>query len=76
MTPAGKPVGQTLSAEATPGFTLSGSPYLFPRNIRDNEEVRFCESGASKNQWPPSELRRQSDTSLSEQLALSRDKKG
>jgi predicted nuclease of restriction endonuclease-like (RecB) superfamily len=69
-------IGQTLSAEFTPCFTISWSHYVFLMNIGNQDERRFYEIEAQQNRWSLSELKRQFNTGLYERLALSRDKKG
>jgi predicted nuclease of restriction endonuclease-like (RecB) superfamily len=70
------PIGQTLSAQFTPSFTLSWSHYLFLMNIDNRDERRFYEIESRENQWSLSELKRQFNSGIYERLALSRDKKG
>jgi len=84
-----KPIQQTLFAEfnrerslkknqSTIGqfypFTLSWSHYLILMRIRDEQERRFYEIEATKQQWTFRQLQRQYGSSLYERLALSRDK--
>ncbi|MDO8871315.1 MAG: PDDEXK nuclease domain-containing protein [Methanoregula sp.] len=75
-TPTETPIGQTLSAQFTPAFTLSWSHYLFLMNIDKRDERRFYEIESQQNQWSLSELKRQFNSGIYERLALSRDKKG
>ncbi|MGA2161285.1 MAG: PDDEXK nuclease domain-containing protein [Methanoregula sp.] len=70
------PIGQTLSAQFTPAFTLSWSHYLFLMTIDNRDERRFYEIESRQNQWSLSELKRQFNSGIYERLALSRDKKG
>ncbi|MFA6331587.1 MAG: PDDEXK nuclease domain-containing protein [Methanoregula sp.] len=70
------PIGQTLSAQFTPAFTLSWSHYLFLMNIENRDERRFYEIESRENQWSLAELKRQFNSGIYERLALSRDKKG
>jgi len=70
------PIGQTLSAQFTPSFTLSWSHYLLLMNIDNRDERRFYEIESRENQWSLSELKRQFNSGIYERLALSRDKKG
>ena len=62
---------QTVSDE----FKLSWSHYLKLMRIDDENERRFYEIEAFKNNWSLRELQRQYDTALYNRLALSRDKK-
>lgn len=55
-------------------FALSWSQYVFLISIDDLDERRFYEIEAASNGWTLPELRRQSNSSLYERLALSRDK--
>ena len=61
---------QTLSAK----FTLSWSHYLKLMRIDDEDERKFYEIEAQKNNWSVRELNRQYDSALYTRLALSRDK--
>jgi len=70
------PIGQTLSAQFTPPFTLSWSHYIVLMNIDNRDERRFYEIESRENQWSLSELKRQFNSGIYERLALSRDKKG
>ena len=65
--------GQALSAEAYP-FTLSWSHYLILMRIDNEQERRFYEIEATRQQWTFRQLQRQYGSSLYERLALSRDK--
>ena len=69
-------IGQTLSAQFTPRFTLSWSHYVFLMNIDNRDERRFYEIESGQNQWSLSELKRQFNSGIYERLALSRDKNG
>jgi hypothetical protein len=75
-TPTETPIGQTLSAQFTPTFTLSWSHYIFLMTIHNRDERRFYEIESRQNQWSLSELKRQFNSAIYERLALSRDKKG
>ncbi|WCM41097.1 PDDEXK nuclease domain-containing protein [Flavobacterium sp. CBA20B-1] len=61
---------QTLSAQ----FHLSWSHYLKLLRIDDENERKFYEIEAVKNNWSVRELERQYDSALYTRLALSRDK--
>jgi len=74
--PTETPIGQTLSAQFTPAFTLSWSHYIFLLNIGNRDERKFYEIESRENQWSLSELKRQFNSGIYERLALSRDKKG
>jgi predicted nuclease of restriction endonuclease-like (RecB) superfamily len=74
--PTETPIGQTLSAQFTPNFTLSWSHYIVLMNIDNRDERRFYEIESQQNQWSLSELKRQFNSGIYERLALSRDKKG
>jgi predicted nuclease of restriction endonuclease-like (RecB) superfamily len=63
--------GQTTSDE----FNLSWSHYLKLMRIEDENERKFYEIEAYKNNWSLRELQRQYDSALFTRLALSRDKK-
>ena len=63
---------QTLSDK----FNLSWSHYLKLMRIEDENERKFYEIEAYKNNWSLRELQRQYDSALYTRLALSRDKKG
>jgi hypothetical protein len=73
--PMKSPIGQILSAQFTPRFTLSWSHYVFLMNINNRDERRFYEIESGQNQWSLSELKRQFNSGIYERLALSRDKK-
>ena len=62
--------GQTASDE----FKLSWSHYLKLMRIDDENERKFYEIEAHKNNWSLKELQRQYDSALYTRLALSRDK--
>lgn len=62
--------GQTASDE----FKLSWSHYLKLMRIDDDNERKFYEIEAYKNNWSLRELQRQYDSALYTRLALSRDK--
>lgn len=62
--------GQTASDE----FNLSWSHYLKLMRIDDDNERKFYEIEAYKNNWSLRELQRQYDSALYTRLALSRDK--
>jgi len=66
-------IGQTLSAKSYP-FTLGWSHYLILMRIENEQERRFYEIEAIKQQWTFRHLQRQYGSSLYERLALSRDK--
>ena len=66
---------QTLLAESYP-FTLGWSHYLILMRIKNEDERRFYEIEATKQQWSYRVLQRQYGSSLYERLALSRDKEG
>jgi predicted nuclease of restriction endonuclease-like (RecB) superfamily len=61
---------QTVSDE----FNLSWSHYLKLMRIDDDQERRFYEIEAHKNNWSLRELQRQYDSALYSRLTLSRDK--
>lgn len=61
---------QTLSAK----FDLSWSHYLKLMRINDENERKFYEIEAAKNNWSVRELERQYDSALYTRLVLSRDK--
>jgi len=75
-TPMETPIGQTLSDQCIPRFTLSWSHYVFLMNIDNRDERRFYEIESGQNQWSLSELKRQFNSGIYERLALSRDKSG
>lgn len=62
--------GQTVSDE----FNLSWSHYLKLMRIDDDNERKFYEIEAYKNNWSLRELQRQYDSALYTRIALSRDK--
>jgi predicted nuclease of restriction endonuclease-like (RecB) superfamily len=66
-------IRQTIFAESYP-FTLGWSHYLILMRISDEQERRFYEIEATKQQWTYEQLKRQYGSSLYERLALSRDK--
>src|SRR5690554_3363931 len=74
--------GQTLSDElqneksqtASAKFNLSWSHYLKLMRIEDENERKFYEIEAAKNNWSVRELERQYDSALYTRLVLSRDK--
>jgi predicted nuclease of restriction endonuclease-like (RecB) superfamily len=68
-------IRQAMLAESYP-FTLSWSHYLVLMRIKNDDERRFYEIEATKQQWPYRALQRQYGSSLYERLALSRDKEG
>jgi predicted nuclease of restriction endonuclease-like (RecB) superfamily len=76
--------GQTLSDELdkekmlkmSADFELSWSHYLKLMRIDDQNERKFYEIEAGKNNWSVRELDRQYDAALYTRLTLSRDKKG
>jgi predicted nuclease of restriction endonuclease-like (RecB) superfamily len=64
---------QLISAKSYP-FKLSWSHYLILMRIKNEQERRFYEIEATKQQWTYKQLQRQYGSSLYERLALSRDK--
>jgi predicted nuclease of restriction endonuclease-like (RecB) superfamily len=64
---------QALFAQS-PQFALSWSHYLILMRIQNQDERRFYEIEALKQQWTFRQLQRQYGSSLYERLALSRDK--
>jgi len=64
---------QTLFAESYP-FKLGWSHYLILMRIQNEQERRFYEIEAEKQNWTFRQLQRQYGSSLYERLALSRDK--
>ena len=66
-------IGQTMFAESYP-FQLSWSHYLILMRIKNEDERRFYEIEAKKQQWTYKWLQRQYGSSLYERLALSREK--
>ncbi|GHU38697.1 hypothetical protein FACS1894190_00860 [Spirochaetia bacterium] len=69
------PIRQTLSAGLNP-FKLGWSHYQILMRIENEQERRFYEIEAAKEQWSVKQLSRQVGSSLYERLALSRDKEG
>ncbi len=65
-----KAMHQTASAI----FSLSWSHYLILMRIENEEERKFYEIEATKNNWSVRELQRQYDSALYTRLVLSRDK--
>ena len=55
-------------------FTLSWTHYLILMRIKNEDERRFYEIEATRQQWTVRQLKRQYGSSLYERLALSRDK--
>ena len=55
-------------------FKLSWSHYIFLSRIKNDDERKFYEIEAIKNNWSLRELKRQFDSALFERLALSKDK--
>jgi predicted nuclease of restriction endonuclease-like (RecB) superfamily len=66
-------IQQALPAESWP-FTLSWTHYLILMRIENEQERRFYEIEATRQQWTYRQLQRQYGSSLYERLALSRDK--
>ena len=66
-------IQQTMLAELYP-FRLSWSHYLILMRVKNEDERRFYELEAIKQQWTFRQLQRQYGSSLYERLALSRDK--
>jgi predicted nuclease of restriction endonuclease-like (RecB) superfamily len=64
---------QTLFSKSYP-FTLGWSHYLILMRIENEQERRFYEIEATRQQWTFRQLQRQYGSSLYERLALSRDK--
>ena len=64
---------QTTFSQSYP-FILSWSHYLILMRIKNENERRFYEIEAAKQQWTFQWLQRQYNSSLYERLALSRDK--
>jgi predicted nuclease of restriction endonuclease-like (RecB) superfamily len=64
---------QSRLSESYP-FRLSWSHYLILMRIKDEQERRFYEIEAEKQQWTYRQLQRQYGSSLYERLALSREK--
>lgn len=77
-----KGISQTLSMESendipetsSQNFNLSWSHYLKLMRINDENERKFYEIEAHKNNWSVRELQRQFDSALYTRLVLSRDK--
>lgn len=67
------PKQQTLFAESYP-FTLGWSHYLILMRIENEQERRFYEIEAARQQWTYRQLQRQYGSSLYERLGLSREK--
>jgi len=65
-----KAIQQTVSVK----FKLSWSHYLKLMRIEDENERKFYEIEAYKNNWSVRELKRQFDSALYTRLVLSRDK--
>jgi predicted nuclease of restriction endonuclease-like (RecB) superfamily len=65
--------GQAMISQLYP-FNLSWSHYLILMRVKNNDERRFYEIEATKQQWTYRQLQRQYGSSLYERLALSRDK--
>ncbi|MCL2141356.1 MAG: PDDEXK nuclease domain-containing protein [Methanimicrococcus sp.] len=66
-------IRQTMSSEFNP-FILSWSHYQVLMRIKNEDERRFYELEAAKQQWSVVFLKRQYHSSLYERLALSRNK--
>jgi len=66
-------IGQALLAQSYP-FSLSWSHYLVLMRINNDDERKFYEIEAQKQQWDYRYLQRQYGSSLYERLALSREK--
>jgi predicted nuclease of restriction endonuclease-like (RecB) superfamily len=64
---------QTMISQLYP-FKLSWSHYLILMRIKNDDERRFYEIEAAKQQWTFRQLQRQYGSSLYERLALSRNK--
>ena len=67
------PIDKAKIAELYP-FTLGWSHYQVLMRIKNEDERRFYELEAAKQQWAVEQLKRQYHSSLYERLALSRDK--
>jgi len=65
--------GQTLSGQSYP-FRLGWSHYVILMRIENEQERRFYEIEAVRQQWTYRQLQRQYGASLYERLVLSRDK--
>ena len=68
-------ISQAMLAKHYP-FKLSWSHYLILMRIKNDDERRFYEIEATRNQWDYRYLGRQYGSSLYERLALSREKDG
>ena len=66
-------IRQLMISELNP-FVLSWTHYQVLMRIKNDDERRFYEVEAEKQQWSVDELKRQYSSSLYERLALSRDK--
>lgn len=66
-------ISQAMLTESYP-FQLSWSHYLVLMRIKNEDERRFYEIEAAKQQWTYRFMQRQYGSSLYERLALSRDK--
>lgn len=64
----------TISETSSRNFTLSWSHYLKLLRIEDEDERKFYEIEAYKNNWSVRELQRQFDSALYTRLVLSRNK--
>src|SRR5690606_39548124 len=64
----------TKSQALSVNFNLSWSHYLKLMRIDDENERKFYEIEATKNNWSVRELERQYDSALYTRLVLSRDK--
>lgn len=64
----------TVKSNETYPFTLSWSHYLVLIRIESDEERRFYEIEAQKQNWSVRQLQRQYNSSLYERLAISKDK--
>jgi predicted nuclease of restriction endonuclease-like (RecB) superfamily len=64
---------QTMISQLYP-FNLSWSHYLILMRVKNDDERRFYEIEAARQQWTYRQLQRQYGSSLYERLALSRDK--
>ena len=71
--PGGSKISQAMLDESFP-FKLSWSHYLILMRIKNEDERRFYEIEAHRQQWSYRFLQRQYGSSLYERLALSRDK--
>lgn len=68
------PLRKLVKLPETYPFTLSWSHYLILMRIESDEERRFYEIEAQKQNWSVRQLQRQYSSSLYERLALSRNK--